>query len=187
MLGLAAAAAAGLARAQETDAGEPVVIERLAHPYSIALLPDDPAPPPYEATPEEAGGSRPQAGDPFGPRTVTGDLFDRWLSTKESGITFGGRVTQYAFGLAGGIDQPVPPPLGQGDVFKYTGRSEYDAVFDLEKFGGLPHGRLLVRAEQWYGEYGNVSLRAGTFTPTVFPALLPPRPNDPGVPYTAHP
>lgn len=172
-------------------ADEQVVTERLAYPYSIDLLPDDPAQAPFEETPSAAASRSPSRGrpraaeqtDPFGPKTVTGDAFDRLFSTKESGITFGGRVTQFGFGLAGGIDQPVPPPLGEGDVFRYTGRSEYDAVFDLEKFGGLPHGRLLVRAEQWYGEYGNVSLRAGTFTPTVFPALLPPRPNDPGVPY----
>ena len=130
-----------------TAAEEQVVTERLAYPYSIDLLPDDPAAPPFEAVPGAAAGPPRDGGDTFGAKTVTGDLFDRWLSTKESGITFGGRITQFAFGLAGGIDQPVPPPLGQGDVFKYTGRSEYDAVFDLEKFGGLPHGRLLVRAE----------------------------------------
>jgi porin len=178
------AAAATRSSAQEAaDAEEQVVTERLAYPYSIDLLPDDPAAPPFEAAPGASAGAPPERGDAFGPKTVTGDFFDRRFSTKESGITFGGRITQFAFGLAGGIDQPVPPPLGRGDVFKYTGRSEYDAVFDLEKFGGLPHGRLLVRAEQWYGEYGNVSLRAGTFTPAVFPALLPPRPNDPGVPY----
>ena len=164
-----------------TDA--PAVTERLAYPYSIDLLPDDPAQPPFEDSPSGAGPGSGAASDAFGHKTVTGDLFDRWLSTKESGITFGGRVTQFGFGLVGGIDQPVPPPLGQGDVFRYTGRSEYDAVVDLEKFGGLPHGRLLVRAEQWYGEFGNVSPRAGTFTPAVFPAFLPPRPNDPGVPY----
>jgi hypothetical protein len=183
-LGLLLSAAATFSCAQETaGTDEQVVTERLAYPYSIDLLPDDPAAPPFEAAPGAAVGPPQHGGDAFGPKTVTGDLFDRWLSTKESGITFGGRITQFAFGLAGGIDQPVPPPLGQGDVFRYTGRSEYDAVFDLEKFGGLPHGRLLVRAEQWYGEYGNVSLRAGTFTPPVFPALLPPRPNNPGVPY----
>ena len=184
LIGLLVSAGELTTTAQEpVGTGEPVITERLAYPYSIDLLPDDPAAPPFEAAPDAAGSSPPAAGDTFGPKTVTGDLFDRWLSTKESGITFGGRVTQFAFGLAGGVDQPVPPPLGRGDVFKYTGRSEYDAVFDLEKFGGLPHGRLLVRAEQWYGEYGNVSLRAGTFTPPVFPALLPPRPNDAGVPY----
>ncbi len=42
---------------------------------------------------------------------------------------------------------PVPAPLGAGDTFKYTGRGEYDLVFDLEKFGGLPYGKLLVLAD----------------------------------------
>ena len=174
LVGLLVAAGALRGIAQEPADGE-AITERLAAPYSIDLLPDDPA------TAEEgaaAGGT-----DPFGRKTVTGDLFDRWLSTKEAGVTFGGRVTQFGFGVAGGIDQPVPPPLGGGDVFVYTGRGEYDAVVDLEKFGGLPRGRLLIRAEHWYGEYGSVSLRAGAFTPVVFPACLPPRPNDPGVPY----
>ena len=180
VFGLLVAVMAAHVHAQDVArADEPVITERLAHPYSIDLLPDDPAPPPFEAAPEAPAGSA----DPFGPKTVTGDAFDRLFSTKESGITFGGRITQFGFGLEGGIDRPVLPPLEDGNGFVYTGRSEYDAVFDLEKFGGLPHGRLLVRAEQWYGQYGNVSLRAGTFTPVVFPALLPPRPNDPGVPY----
>jgi porin len=188
--GLLVAGMAAHARAQDVGGDEQVVTERLAHPYSIDLLPDDPAPPPFEAAPESAAARSRSTTDPpattaadrFGPKTVTGDAFDRLFSTKDSGITFGGRVTQFGFGLEGGIDQPVPFPLEDGNGFVYTGRSEYDAVFDLEKFGGLPHGRLLVRAEQWYGQYGNVSLRAGTFTPVVFPALLPPRPNDPGVP-----
>ena len=95
-----------------------------------------------------------------------------WLS--KYGINFSGEVTQFAFGVAGGINNPaVPAPLGQGDVFKYTGRGEYDVKFDLDKLIGLPHGRLLVRAEQWWGTYGNVSLRTGTFSPPVFPAMLP--------------
>jgi len=80
----------------------------------------------------------------------------------------------------GGVNTPVPPPLGLGDTFQYTGRGEYDLIFDLEKFGGLPHGSLLVRAEHWYGEYGNVSLRTGAFPPAVFPAAIPPTANDPG-------
>jgi len=181
--------AAGLRPGAAQDP-EPVpartVTEREAHPYSIDLLPDDPAPAPFEATPEGDAPAAAGRGVTPGGKTATGDLFDRWLSTKDAGITFGGRVTQFAFGVAGGVDTPVPPPLGEGDVFTYTGRSEYDAVVDLEKFGGLPHGRLLVRAEQWYGEYGNVSLRTGAFTPAVFPALLPPRPNDAGVPYVTN-
>lgn len=83
---------------------------------------------------------------------MTGDLFDRGLATKAARVTFGGRVTQFGFGVAGRIDQPVPPLLGGGDVFASTGRGEYDAVVDLEKFGGLPRGRLLIRAEHRYGE-----------------------------------
>lgn len=178
-----ATAAIPVAAQEPVEPEAPALTERDAFPYSIDLLPDDPAPAPFEGAPGGAEGAAAAGGDRPGTRAVTGDLFDRLFSTKESGVTFGGRVTQYGFGLAGGIDRPVPPPLDQGDMFRYTGRSEYDAVVDLEKFGGLPHGRLLVRAEQWYGDYGNVSTGAGTFTPVVFPALLPPRPNDPGVPY----
>jgi porin len=42
---------------------------------------------------------------------------------------------------------------------------------------------LLVRAEHWYGDFGNVSLNTGALTPAVFPGLLPAQPNDPGVPF----
>ena len=119
--------------------------------------------------------------------TMTGDWLGYRSCLKESGVTFAGRVTQFGFGIDGGINTPLPPmlplPLRQGDTFKYTGRGEYDLIFDLEKFGGLPHGSLLVRAEHWYGEFGNVSLSTGALTPAVFPALLPPRPFDPGIPY----
>ncbi len=114
--------------------------------------------------------------------TLTGDWCGYRSCLKESGITFAGRSTHFGFGVDGGIFAPVPV-LGQGDTFKYTGRGEYDFLFDLEKFGGLPHGSLLVRAEHWYGEYGNVSLRTGAFSPAVFPALLPTAPDDPGLPY----
>jgi hypothetical protein len=87
--------------------------------------------------------------------TLTGNWFGLRSCLQESGVTFAGRVTQFAFGIDGGINTPLPPmlplPLRQGDTFKYTGRGEYDLIFDLEKFGGLPHGSLLVRAEHWYG------------------------------------
>ena len=83
----------------------------------------------------------------------------------------------------GGRQYPRTRASRPGDTFKYTGRGEYDLLFDLEKFGGLPFGKLLVRAEHWYGEFGNVSLRTGAFAPAVFPGLLPPTPDDPGVPY----
>ena len=115
--------------------------------------------------------------------TLTGDWGGLRTGLQDSGITFAGRSTHFGFGVAGGINAPAPPPLGLGDTFKYTGRGEYDLIFDLEKFGGLPHGKLLVRAEHWYGEYGNVSLNTGAFSPAVFAAATPTAPNDPGVPY----
>jgi porin len=115
--------------------------------------------------------------------TLTGDWGGHRTCLQQSGITFAGRSTHFGFGVAGGINTPVPPPLGLGDTFKYTGRGEYDFTFDLEKFGGLPYGTLLIRAEHWYGDYGNVSLRTGAFPPAVFPAALPTAPNDPGVPF----
>lgn len=95
-------------------------------------------------------------------------------------MTFNGRSTHFAFGVDGGIHTSPLPALGPGDTSAYTGRGEYDLVFDLEKFGGLPFGSLLVRAEHWYGDYGNVSLNTGAFAPAVFGAALPPAPNDEG-------
>ena len=69
--------------------------------------------------------------------TLTGDWFGLRSSLKESGLTFAGRSTHFAFGVDGGINAPfVPPPFGQGDDFSYTGRGEYDLIVDLEKFGG---------------------------------------------------
>lgn len=170
--------------AAEPPAPGPVMTERLTQPYSIDLLPDEaPLPFPEEAEAPAPAFGQPATGLPWGRKTITGDLFDDLFSTRDVGITFGGRVTQFGFGIVGGIDRPVPAPLGQGGVFTYTGRGEYDVLIDLEKFGGPRRGRLLIRAEHWYGQYGSVSLHAGTFAPPVFAALLPPRPNDPGVPY----
>ncbi|MFO0807796.1 MAG: carbohydrate porin [Gemmataceae bacterium] len=104
---------------------------------------------------------------------------------KESGITFEGNITQFGFGLGGGIDRPLPlfPALSQGNTGAYTGRNDYTLTFDLEKFGGLPHGKLIVGAQHWYGQYGNISFNTGSFPPAVFPAALPPRPDDQGIPY----
>ncbi|MFN7732726.1 MAG: carbohydrate porin [Pirellula sp.] len=108
-------------------------------------------------------------------------------SKEPPAFRFQGRSTHFGFGVDGGIRGPLSPPLGNilgpGDVFLYTGRGEYDFMFNLEKFGGPSKGSLLIRAEHWYGDYGNVSLRTGSLTPAVFPALLPTSPDDPGVPY----
>jgi len=102
-----------------------------------------------------------------------------WLT--DHGIDLSGKITQFAFGVSGGVDNPAaPPPFGQGDTSKYTGNGQYDARFDLDKIVGLPHGRLLVRAEHWWGSYGNVSLNSGSFSPPVFGAALPPAPDSEG-------
>lgn len=72
------------------------------------------------------------------------------------------------------------PPLAQGGAFAYTGRGDYGLTFDLEKFGGLPKGTLVVRTQQWWGTYANVNLNSGSITLPVFPTLTPTAPNDPG-------
>ena len=116
--------------------------------------------------------------------TLTGDWGGLRTRLQERGLTFGGTVTQFGFGLEGGINSPrIPPALGQGDTSKYTGRGEYTLTLDLEKFGGLPKGSLYIAAQHWWGDFGNVSLNTGAIPPTVFPALLPPVPNDEGRPY----
>ncbi len=115
--------------------------------------------------------------------TLTGDWHRLRTDLQEAGITFSGRSTHFGFGLSGGINHPVPPPLCLGDLFRYTGRNASNLLFDLEKFGGLSQGTLLIRAEQWFGEFGNVTLNAGAFPLPIFTANLPPRLNDPGMPY----
>jgi len=115
--------------------------------------------------------------------TLTGDWGGYRSRLQERGLTFGAKVTQFGFGVRGGISAPVPPPLSQGDRSSYTGRGQYDLGVDLEKFGGLPKGRLVVTAEHWWGDYGNVSLSTGAGAPAVFGAALPPTPNDPGTLY----
>ncbi len=116
--------------------------------------------------------------------TLTGDWGGLRPRLQERGVTFEGTLTQFGFGVGGGINAPrVPAALGRGDTFEYTGRGDYALTFDLEKFGGLPKGRLLVRAQHWFGRFGNVSLNTGAFPPAVFPAALPPVPNDQGVPF----
>lgn len=114
-------------------------------------------------------------------RFMTGNWGGFRSSLQESGVSFRGTVTQFGFGVAGGTNNPaVPAPLGLGDTFEYTGRGEYDLLFDLEKFGGLPHGKLLVGSQHWWGQYGNVSLNTGAFPPAVFPAALPTEAGKPG-------
>lgn len=107
-------------------------------------------------------------------------LIPRPQVLSEHGIALSSEITQFAFGVDGGFNQPVPPPLGEGDTAKYTGRAEYSARLDLDKLVGLPHGRFLVSAEHWWGSFGNVGVRSGTFSPAVFAAALPPVPESEG-------
>ncbi len=116
--------------------------------------------------------------------TLTGDWLGHRSRLADRGIKFNGNITQFAFGLDGGINtRRIPPVLGQGNTSAYTGRGEYGVTIDLEKFGGMPHGKLNIGAQHWWGQYGNVSLNTGAFPPAVFAAAIPPAPNDPGVPF----
>jgi porin len=120
--------------------------------------------------------------------TLTGDWFGLRSTLQESGVTFAIQETQFAYGIAGGINRLVPfslggASLGLGNTFNYTGVGQYNAILDLDKLIGLPRGTLAIRFDDWYGQYSNVSLRAGTFAPPAFAALLPPRPNQPGDPF----
>lgn len=115
--------------------------------------------------------------------TLTGDWGGYRSRLRELGLTFAGTITQFGFGIRGGFNAPVPAPFSQGDRGAYTGRGQYDLGVELEKFGWLPKGRLVITAEHWWGNYGNVSLSTGSFEPAVFGAALPPAPNNQGVPY----
>jgi porin len=113
---------------------------------------------------------------------LTGDWWGRRSCWAERGVTFSGRVTQFFFGIDGGINAPVPPVLGQGDATSYTGRGQYEVRFDLGKLTRLRAGSVLIGFEHWWGEYGNVGLKTGAFAPAVFPASLPTSPEHEGVP-----
>ena len=153
--------------------GQPVQSQENAEPASPAT--DATGVPPGDAT-----------GQTFWTRpTFTGDWLGLRPRLQEQGIRFDGNVAQFGFGLGGGITRTLPlvPALGLGDTAAYTGRGDYGLTFDLDKFGGMPHGKLQIRAQHWWGQYGNVSLNTGSFPPAIFPASIPPVPNDAGVPY----
>ncbi|MFN0052517.1 MAG: hypothetical protein ACKV0T_10005 [Planctomycetales bacterium] len=61
----------------------------------------------------------------FQRRRLTGDWRGRRTALQNNGIRYRGRVTQYFFGVEGGIRPPVPPQranlgMGVGDTFDYT-------------------------------------------------------------------
>lgn len=113
--------------------------------------------------------------------TLTGDWCGLRTRMRESGVTFRGTVTQFGFGVEGGINSPaVPPALGQGDTFKYTGRGEYDFGIDLGKVLHLRGAKLLIGAQHWWGQFGSVSFNTGALVPALLPAVAPPVQNRPG-------
>ena len=107
---------------------------------------------------------------------------------QESGIAYSGRITQFFFGVGGGVNGPVPPSfarlgIGGGDTFEYTGNSRHDFRIDLDKFGGLPHSKFLVTLENVWGRWGNVSFETGALSPAVFNATMPVDLEASGIPY----
>ena len=116
--------------------------------------------------------------------TLTGGRCGLRSCLQESGIAFQGRLTQFGFGVSGGINAPLLPSRFQGDNFDYTGNAQFDFIVDLEKYGGLEAGQLIVTAEQApWGKFANVSTRTGALSPAVFNSLFAFAPDDPGVPY----
>jgi carbohydrate-selective porin OprB len=73
--------------------------------------------------------------------TLTGDWFGARTSLADRGITFDGNITQFAFGLDGGVNRALPLPgfpLRPNNSLRYTGRGDYGVTFDLEKL--IPQG-----------------------------------------------
>jgi porin len=97
-------------------------------------------------------------------------------------------VTQFFFGVSGGVDEAFLPPafralgLEGGDQFEYTGNSQHDFLFDLEKLGGPQAGKFIFTMENLWGRFGNVSLETGASTPTIFNAFQPVDESANGVP-----
>jgi porin len=125
-----------------------------------------------------AGSQTPPALGLFQRPNLTGDWGGRRTALQESGIVYRGRVTQFFMGVGGGVNPPVPPQfaalgIAGGDTFEYTGNSRHDFLISLDKFGGLPHSKLVVTTENIWGRFGNVSLETGAFSAPVFNAFMP--------------
>ncbi len=155
----------------------------VAQPPAVAA-PPEPSDALFPPMPAGGGGES----QPLATRsTLTGDWWGARTRLEDRGIKFDGNITQFGFGLDGGVNRALPFPgfpLRPDNGLAYTGRGDYALTFDLEKFGSpLPKGQLLVRAQHWYGQYANISFNVGSLPPAVFPAALPTAPNDPGVPF----
>lgn len=108
---------------------------------------------------------------------LTGDWHGYRSCLMQNGIIYKGRVTQFFFGVGGGVNGPVAPPLadlgiGGGDTFEYTGNSRHDLLFDLNRIAGLP-SRFAVTFENLWGRWGNVSFETGGLSPAVFNSVMP--------------
>ena len=108
-------------------------------------------------------------------KELFGDCLGCRSHFQESGITYRGKLTQYFFGFNGGIP-------GAGDQFEYTGNSQNDFLFDLEKLGGPKAGRFVFSLENLFGEFGNISFRTGATAPPVLNSIFPTDPEANGVP-----
>jgi porin len=122
---------------------------------------------------------------------LTGDWGGRRSNLRNNGIIYRGRLTQFFFGLSGGVQEPVPPlaqTLGVtgGDKFAYTGNSRHDFLFDLEKFGGPRHGRFVLTLENLWGEFGNIGSGTGAVPPTIFSSIMPVDREASGIPYVTN-
>lgn len=109
---------------------------------------------------------------------ITGDWGGCRSQLQQGGIAYRGRVTQYFFGVGGGVNPPVPPAftalgIAGGDTYEYTGNSRHDFLVDLDKFGGLPHSKFVVTVENLWGRFGNVSYETGAVSPAVFNSVMP--------------
>ncbi|MBS0266291.1 MAG: carbohydrate porin, partial [Planctomycetes bacterium] len=116
---------------------------------------------------------------------------------RKRGIRYRGRVTQFFFGIQGGVEPPVNPALASapgfgslgiqgGNQFEYTGNSRHDFLVDLDQFGGLPHSKFVVTLENLWGRFGNVSFDSGGSTPAVFNAVMPVDPSASGTLYVTN-
>jgi porin len=76
--------------------------------------------------------------------------------------------------------------LSEGDRFSYTGNSRHDFLVDLEKFGGMPHGKFAFTLENLWGEFGNVNGATGSMTPAVFNSIMPIDTEASGIPYVTN-
>ena len=104
---------------------------------------------------------------------LTGDWCGRRTCMAQNGIIYRGRITQFFYGVAGGVQEPVPAPFAAigiegGDTFKYTGNSQHDFLVDLDKFGGPQASRFVLTLENIWGDFGNVSFNTGSTTPSHY-------------------